>query len=93
MIRSDYAPPPTAAAAGLPLTRREMQILCLLLDGADRRSVACRLGLSPETVKGHCRSLYAKLNVPNRHHLAKAVIQRLMPGRDFWSLVSAQCSN
>ncbi len=88
MKPSAYELPPQAANASLGLTPRELQVLCLLLDGADRAGAARTLGISRESVKGHCRAVYAKLNVAGRGGLPKAVIQRLAPGKDFWSLLT-----
>lgn len=87
-IRTAHALPPAAVTAALDLSRRELQVLCLLLDGLGRRAAGERLGLSEETVKMYCRTLYAKLDVHSRHGLASAVLKRLAPGRDFWSLLS-----
>lgn len=82
-----YEPPLAAENASLGLTPRELEVLCLLLDGADRTRAARTLGISPESIKSHCRAVYAKLNVAHRGELHKAVIQRLAPGKDLWSLL------
>lgn len=44
-----------------PLTQRERQVLALLADGADVRSIARSLGLSPYTVRDHVKAILAKL--------------------------------
>ena len=55
-----------AAAASLGLTRRECQILDLLASGQSNKELARTLGVSPNTVKTHLASLFAKLEVDRR---------------------------
>jgi DNA-binding NarL/FixJ family response regulator len=43
------------------LTRREQEILALMIQGADNRTVAKRLSISYATVRTHVRSILAKL--------------------------------
>jgi DNA-binding NarL/FixJ family response regulator len=43
------------------LTRREQEILALMIQGADNRTVAERLSISYATVRTHVRSILAKL--------------------------------
>ncbi len=52
-----------------PLTKREFEILGLLLEGFRNQDIAERLGLSPNTVKNHVYSLYQKTGVANRLEL------------------------
>ena len=52
-----------------PLTKRELEILVLLLEGWRNQDIASRLGLSPNTVKNHVYSLYQKTGVANRVEL------------------------
>ncbi len=59
--------------AGL-LTRRELEVLRLLVDGATNRAVASELVLSGGTVKFHVNSILRKLHVANR---AEAVARYL----------------
>jgi DNA-binding CsgD family transcriptional regulator len=51
------------------LTRRESEILGLLLDGLASKQIARRLGISLLTVNGHLRSLYRKCRVTGREEL------------------------
>jgi two-component system NarL family response regulator len=53
-----------------PLTPREREVLACLAEGAARREVAARLGLSANTVRTHTQNLMAKLQV---HSALKAV--------------------
>lgn len=55
-----------AAIASLALTRRECQILDLLASGQSNKELARTLGISPNTVKTHLASLFAKLGVDRR---------------------------
>ena len=48
------------------LTSREEQVLELIASGATNIEIGGELHLSPNTVKGHTRSLYRKLNARNR---------------------------
>jgi DNA-binding CsgD family transcriptional regulator len=55
-----------AAIAALNLTRRECEILDLLASGQSNKELARKLGISPNTVKTHLASLFAKLEVDRR---------------------------
>ena len=55
-----------AAVASLGLTRRECEILDLLASGQSTKELARTLGISPNTVKTHLASLFAKLEVDRR---------------------------
>ena len=55
-----------AAIASLELTRRECEILDLLASGQSNKELARTLGISPNTVKTHLASLFAKLSVDRR---------------------------
>ncbi|HWU64904.1 MAG TPA: response regulator transcription factor, partial [Ensifer sp.] len=52
------------------LTTREVQILNLLCDGIQNKTIADQLNLSENTVKVHIRNLYKKMNVRNRTEAA-----------------------
>lgn len=56
------APAPT----GPTLSRRERDVLALLMTGATNREIAAQLFLGPDTVKKHASSVYRKLGVRNR---------------------------
>ena len=49
-----------------PLTRREKEILRLLIAGESNTDIADKLHLSIHTVKTHIYNLYKKIDVPNR---------------------------
>jgi len=48
------------------LTKREVQILCLLTRGLTYHEIAAKLNISPRTVNAHLRSIYGKLDVTTR---------------------------
>ena len=52
-----------------PLTKRELEVLALLLDGWRNQDIAERLGLSPSTVKNHVYAVYQKTGAANRIEL------------------------
>jgi two-component system nitrate/nitrite response regulator NarL len=78
VVRGDIAvepsPPPHAAHLRTPvdeaslvfLTRRERQVLSLLVQGASGTEIADELSLSPHTVRTHVHNLMHKLQVHNR---------------------------
>jgi DNA-binding CsgD family transcriptional regulator len=55
--------------ATLNTTARERDILFLLLEGRTNAEMADRLGLSPNTVKQHCRNIFDKAEVSSRAEL------------------------
>jgi DNA-binding NarL/FixJ family response regulator len=52
----------------LPLTRREIEVLSLMADGARNSEIAAALYLSLATVKTHINHIFAKLGVSDRVH-------------------------
>jgi DNA-binding NarL/FixJ family response regulator len=59
-----------ARCAADPLTKRELEVLGLLLEGWRNQDIAERLGLSQSTVKNHVYNLYQKTGVANRVELS-----------------------
>lgn len=54
------------------LTRRQIDVLCLLAQGLPNKSIATRLELSEKTVKAHITAIFKVLNVVNRTQAASA---------------------
>ncbi len=61
------------AAKDFELTRREEEMLLLLSQGCSYADIAKALVLSPNTVKTHIRSLYKKIEAPERESLKSAI--------------------
>jgi LuxR family maltose regulon positive regulatory protein len=49
-----------------PLSERELEVLHLIADGLSNREIGERLFLALDTVKGHNRRIYGKLDVQRR---------------------------
>jgi len=61
------------------LTRREQEILRLLVDDLSQAQIAQNLFISPHTVNMHVRNIYAKLQVQSKSGaIAKALKERLV---------------
>ena len=58
-----------------PLSERETEILQLLSEGLNYRSIAEKLFLSPHTIKSHIKNIYAKLHVHTRAEAVKKAIK------------------
>ncbi|MBI3031554.1 MAG: PAS domain S-box protein [Candidatus Rokubacteria bacterium] len=62
--------PAPAAVVGepssTPLTRREIEILRLMTGGANTKTMAERLHVSPATVRNHVQNIFGKLGVHSR---------------------------
>jgi LuxR family maltose regulon positive regulatory protein len=64
-----------------PLTAREYEVLCLLVEGASNREIAVHLVLSVNTVKKHVYNICGKLGVQSRTQaIAKARTINLLMG-------------
>ena len=59
-------PPTNGAKNGGSLTRRELEILRLLAAGANTRTMATRLRVSPATIRNHVQNMFGKLEVHSR---------------------------
>lgn len=62
-----------AAAARAGLSKREAEVLALLVQGASNKEIAEQLVVSINTVKTHARNIYAKFDVHAKSDLAHAV--------------------
>jgi DNA-binding CsgD family transcriptional regulator len=66
LARVDRLTRSSPAADVYGLTRRELQVLRLVADGATNRAIAAELVLSERTVDRHVSNILAKLGVPSR---------------------------
>ena len=57
------------------LTKRELQVLELIVDGKSNKEIADCIFLSLNTIKVHLRNIYRKLNVNTRSQAIKIAIQ------------------
>jgi DNA-binding CsgD family transcriptional regulator len=51
------------------LTRRELEVTQLLLTGMSTRGIAQELWITPDTLRGHIKAIFAKLGVGSRPEL------------------------
>ena len=58
--------PNVEVQASLKISEREYEVLGLLASGRSNKQIANRLDVSPNTVKSHVASLFAKLEVARR---------------------------
>jgi len=66
---------------GHDLTRREQEVLELLVQGLNNPDIAERLSVSRSTAKAHVSNILSKLGVSNRREaIALALQHRLVPG-------------
>ena len=62
------------------LTAREREVLALMAEGRSNRGICQKLYLSPKTVEGHVRNIFAKLDIaaaPDDHRRVLAVLAYL----------------
>jgi DNA-binding CsgD family transcriptional regulator/transcriptional regulator with GAF, ATPase, and Fis domain len=67
--------PTTSIDLPAPLTRREQQVLDLLVDGLTNREIALRLVVEPDTIKDHVQSIIKKLGATDRTHAAVIAVR------------------
>ena len=53
------------------LTKRELEVAKLLVDGSTYKQVAYHLKISADTVRQHIKNIYAKLQINSRIHLVQ----------------------
>ncbi|MCD9026793.1 response regulator transcription factor [Luteimonas sp. BDR2-5] len=57
-------------------TNRELQVLDRVAAGLTNKRIANELGIAPDTVKAHIKSLLAKLNASDRTHAVTIALRR-----------------
>ncbi len=60
------SPAPGPSSSAEPLSQRELEVLRLIAQGLSNREIGQRLFLALDTVKGHNRRIFEKLNVQRR---------------------------
>jgi DNA-binding NarL/FixJ family response regulator len=65
-----------ASAQAADLSKREMEVLALLLEGLRNQQIADRLGITSSTVSYHTRRLYTKLGASTPAEIVAETIQR-----------------
>ena len=64
---------------GEELSVREREVLGLLVEGMNYKTIADKIFISPDTVRNHIRNIYEKLHVHSRSEaVAKAIRQNLI---------------
>jgi DNA-binding NarL/FixJ family response regulator len=82
LLRRLRASEPARAAAAadadgaVELSEREHEVLCLIVDGRDNAAIAAELFISPNTVKSHVASIFAKLGVESRLQASVQALRR-----------------
>lgn len=74
LVRSTAEPAPSnehqsnivAYPGAKPLTWRQVEIMRMTAEGLSAKMVAQQIGLSPETVRGHIREIFKRLEVSNK---------------------------
>jgi len=67
-IAPDVARELAEHAADEALSSREIEVLRLISGGNANKEIAAKLSITEETVKGHMKSIFAKLDVHDRAH-------------------------
>jgi two-component system, NarL family, nitrate/nitrite response regulator NarL len=62
------------------LSRREREVLGLLVEGSDNDGIAQALVISPETARTHIQNVLTKLGVHSRLEAAAFVVQNGLMG-------------
>jgi len=74
-VQALIKPPSEAESMAADLTRREMEVLALLVKGMSNPEIAERLVISRSTVKVHISSILSKLEVASRAEAISLAIQ------------------
>ena len=72
----DRGPSTSDADHQVELSKREFEVLQLIIDGHDNAAIARALIISPHTVKNHVASIFAKLGVGNRLQASVQALRR-----------------
>jgi DNA-binding NarL/FixJ family response regulator len=73
-------PEPAARPRDFGLTRRELEIVTLVISGYSNPDIAHRCSISEQTVKHHVSNIFDKLGVSNRLELALFAVNHKITG-------------
>lgn len=65
------------------LSKREMEVFNLLIEGKPNKQIALQMGISKKTVEKHVANIYHKIGVINRAEAIRWGLERENNGRDF----------
>jgi DNA-binding NarL/FixJ family response regulator len=84
-IATEFTPRPRdiePSTGAHDLTRRELEILCLVAEGHSNSQLAAMLWVTEQTVKFHLSNIYRKLDVANRTEASRwAQLNGLLPSQ------------
>jgi DNA-binding NarL/FixJ family response regulator len=75
-LQADVSAEIALHAVDEPLTARETDILRLVAAGKGNKQIAHQLSVTEDTVKGHLKSAFAKLDVADRTHAVTVAAKR-----------------
>jgi DNA-binding NarL/FixJ family response regulator len=75
-LRAAEAAQPSSGDGAVELSEREHEVLRLMVDGRDNAAIAAELFISPNTVKSHVASIFAKLGVESRLQASVQALRR-----------------
>jgi DNA-binding NarL/FixJ family response regulator len=76
MLSKSYQIQENLNSSEYDLSKRELDILRLLVDGHDYKIIADKLFISPHTVRKHIANIYEKLQVSNKVDAVKIAIKK-----------------
>jgi two-component system, NarL family, response regulator NreC len=79
-VRRAEQGPSDADSGDVPLTRRELEILALVVDGLTNQQIADQLFISPRTVDTHRTNIMQKLNIHDLANLVRFAIDHGIAG-------------
>jgi ATP/maltotriose-dependent transcriptional regulator MalT len=63
-----------------PLTRREYEVIDLIIDGHSNESICNQFHISGNTIKRHMQNIFGKLSVASRLELAVKILKQRHAG-------------
>jgi DNA-binding NarL/FixJ family response regulator len=75
-LRASEAARPSDGDGAVALSEREHEVLRLIVEGRDNAAIGAELFISPNTVKSHVASIFAKLGVESRLQASVQALRR-----------------